>query len=124
MARNINRIVLSGRLVADVTTNENGTIAKGTIAVNVSEKQADGKWAEVTSFIDFKTWQKGIFQYLKKGVEVDIDGHLRQERWEGKDGSKQSKLLVYAQDIILGSSPKKEEAPAAAAAGAEEECPF
>ena len=110
--RNLNNVVLNGRITADAALNTNGTIAKYTIAVADMVKNAEGKWEEVVDFIDCKCFQKGIFEYLKKGVEVTITGAIKQERWEDKDVSKKSRIMVYVNDTILGDRPKAKEADA------------
>ena len=115
MARNINTVVLNGHLTADALINANGTVAKYVLAVNDYEKNAEGKYEEKVDFIDCKCFQKGIFQYLKKGSEVSVTGRLKQEKWESKDGQKRSRLIVNVSETILGDAPKaKDETPAAA----------
>lgn len=108
--RNLNNVVLNGRITADATLNSNGTIAYFTLAVADLVKAQDGKWNETVDFIDCKCFQKGIFDYLKKGVEITLTGSLKQEKWEDKDGNKKSRVLVYANDIILGDRPKMKDA--------------
>ncbi len=108
--RNLNNVVLNGRITADAVVNTNGTIAKYTLAVTDLVKNQEGKWEEVVDFIDCKCFQKAIFDYLMKGVEVTITGTLKQEKWEDKDGMKRSRILVYANDTILGDRPKAKDA--------------
>lgn len=110
--RNINLAVLNGHLTADAVLNQNGTVAKYTLAVNDLEKNAEGKWTETVDFIDCKCFQKSIFEYLKKGTELTVTGSIKQEKWEDKDGSKKSRIMVYVNDTILGDKPKAKEADA------------
>lgn len=109
MTRNINTIVLTGHLTADPAVNANGTVAKFTLAVNGLERNGEGGWTDTVDFIDCKCFQKGVFNYLTKGVEVSITGSLKQEKWE-KDGQKKSRLIVNVDDLILGDRPKAKEA--------------
>jgi single-strand DNA-binding protein len=39
--------------------------------------------------------------YLVKGKQVAIDGHLQQERWQGKDGKNASKVSIVADTVQL-----------------------
>lgn len=107
-----NHVILVGRLTRDVGANERdfgyvGT--KGTakanvsIAVNRSRKDAQDQWIEEVSYFDVTIWGKtaeNLKQYLTKGKQILVDGHLVQDRWD-KDGQKFSKVYVVADNIQL-----------------------
>ena len=112
--RDINQVVLVGRLTRDVEMRDaHGTaIAEMSIAVNYSRKTGD-EWKDEVSFIDAVLIGKraeGLGQYLVKGKQVCIAGELRQERWE-KDGQKRSKVKVVVGDIQLLGGEKRVESP-------------
>lgn len=98
---NLNIVALSGNLTRDAVKKEtkNGTsIIEFTIAVN--KKRGD---REKTNFLDITAYDKvgeGILPYLKKGKTVNIEGSLRQDRWE-KDGQSYSRYNVVASNIQL-----------------------
>jgi single-strand DNA-binding protein len=109
---NLNKVMLIGRLTRDpeVRTFANGgKVAKFGFAVNYRTKnQQTGQWEEQPVFLDCKGFNREtgrkladlIEQYLSKGRQVYIEGHLRMEEWVGKeDGQKRSKLVVYVDDL-------------------------
>jgi len=114
----LNHLFLIGNLTKDLGDDErsfgyvgNGTArANITLAVNRSKKQGDG-YADEVSFIDVTIWGKtaeNLKPYLRKGTKVCIEGSLRQERWE-KDGQKQSRLTVQANNVQLLGGKKADE---------------
>jgi single-strand DNA-binding protein len=57
---------------------------------------------EETTFVDVEGWgrQAETFnQYMSKGRPVFIEGRLRLDSWEGKDGQKRSKLMVVMENF-------------------------
>ena len=132
----INSVVLVGRITKDVGSDErsfsyigNGT-AKATVnlAVNRSVKKGD-KWEDETSFIDVVIWGKlaeNLKPRLTKGKQISVMGFLKQDRWE-KDGQKQSKIYVNAEQVEIPNDSKKEAEKVANAFGGEafpEDNPF
>lgn len=107
MAQDINSAVVSGRLVKDAEYRQfqNGGVISFTVAVNRSQKGQDGQWHDVPSFIDVKRWSKtaGFQPYLKKGLQVCVQGSIEQESWE-KDGQKHSRIVLNAVNVTLGGS--------------------
>lgn len=112
----INSIILVGRLTQDCGNDERsfGYIGNGTaranlnLAVNKSRKQGDN-WIEETSYIPVTVWGK-MAENLKpsfvKGTQIVVKGYLKQDRWE-KNGQKQSKIYVVAEEVELCSSRQK-----------------
>lgn len=100
----LNHVVVIGRLTRDAELVNVGQTVKAdvSIATNRSKKQGD-QWVVETSFFDFTLWGKtaeNLRQYLTKGKQVAVEGHLRQERWE-KDGQKFSKVSIIADNVQL-----------------------
>ena len=109
---NLNRVMLIGRLTRDpeVRTFPNGgKVAKFGFAVNNRRKNAQtGNWEDEPVFLDCEAFNRGEFgkqadlveQYLTKGRQVFIDGHLRLDQWTGReDGQKRSKLVVVVDNL-------------------------
>ena len=132
----INSVVLVGRITKDVGSDErsfsyigNGT-AKATvnIAVNRSVKKGE-KWEDETSFFDVVIWGKmaeNLKPRLTKGKQISVMGFLKQDRWE-KDGQKQSKIYVNAEQVEIPNDSKKDAEKVANAFGGEsfpEDNPF
>ena len=132
----INSVVLVGRITKDVGSDErsfsyvgNGTAkAVVNIAVNRGVKKGD-KWEDETSFFDVVIWGKlaeNLKPRLTKGKQISVMGSLKQDRWE-KDGQKQSKIYVNAEQVEIPNDSKKEAEKVAEAFGGEafpEDNPF
>ena len=119
---NLNKVSLIGRLTRDPEVKafaNGGKVAHIGFAVhNRRKNQENGKWEEVPVWVDVKAFNREsgrkladlAEQYLKKGQQVYIEGHLVLEEWTGKeDGKKQSKMLVYLDELQF--LEKREEAP-------------
>ncbi len=95
-----NKVILMGNLTRDpemrVTTSEMA-IAQIGLAVNRQYKTRDGEKREEVTFVDVDAFGKDaevISRYLKKGDPLMLEGRLKLNQWEDKDGNKQSKLRV------------------------------
>ena len=100
---NINRIIITGNLVANPTlreTNSGTPVASATIANNEFFSDSGGERQQVTTFVDVTVWGKSAENFssmAKKGQEVIIEGQLRRNDWETEDGQKHSKHFVKAE---------------------------
>jgi single-strand DNA-binding protein len=110
----INCTILIGRIVRDAElkyTNYGTAISKISIAVNRSIKRNDA-WVDEVSFFDITIWGKtaeGLNQYLKKGIQIGVQGELIQNRWTDKEGKAHSKVEINAENIrLLGSKQKSD----------------
>ena len=132
----INNVFLIGRITKDVGSDErsfsyigNGTAkAVVSLAVNRSVKKGD-KWEDEASFFDVVIWGKtaeNLKPRLTRGTQIAVSGYLKQDRWE-KDGQKQSKIYVNAEQVEIPNDSKKEAEKVANAFGGEafpEDNPF
>jgi single-strand DNA-binding protein len=109
---NLNKVMLIGRLTRDPdvrTFSNGGKVARFGFAVNNRKKnQQTGQWEEDPVFIDVEAFNRGetgktadlVEQYLTKGRQIFIDGHLRLDQWTDKEGGqKRSKLVVVVDNI-------------------------
>lgn len=109
--RNINQVVIIGRLTSDFDQNHYKVLNSGmavadmTIAVNDSKKDASGQWVETTDFIPFKMFGKlaeVIARYAGKGRKVCVSGRLKVDTWtDTQTGQKRSKMYVMADNVEL-----------------------
>ena len=111
MATDINHVILVGRLTRDLKAADqrefaytaNGQArANISIAVNRSRRQGE-QWVDEVSYFDLTIWGKtaeNLKQYLTKGKQIAVEGHLKQDRWE-KDGQRFSKVSIVADNIQL-----------------------
>ena len=101
-----NKILLIGNLVRDCETKtvKNTTVSRFRLAVDDSFKK------DSPVYIDVEAWDKQsefCEKWLKKGKGVIVDGRLCMDSWE-KDGKKESKLYVKAQDIRFSNVAKSQ----------------
>lgn len=119
---NLNRVMLMGHLTRDPElryTPNNHAVTQLGLAVNHRWKDANGEQKEEVAFIDCEAWGKTaevLNQYLRKGRPVYIEGRLKLDQWQDKDGGNRSKLkvVVEAFQFIDGKQEAKDEQPAAA----------
>ncbi len=108
MARDLNSILIVGRLTADCEfkiTPSGKELAKFRIANNRSFGQSDQQ-REETGFFDVLLWGKlagAIKTYLVKGKQIGIQGRLQQSRWE-QDGQPRSRVEIVAENVQMFSS--------------------
>ncbi len=98
---NFNRVLLMGNLTRDP---ELKYLQSGQAVVNIGlavnrkyRNKSTQEMVEETTFVDVEGWgqQAETFsKYMTKGRPVFIEGRLRLDSWEGKDGQKRSKLRV------------------------------
>ena len=80
---NINRIIISGNLVANPTlreTNSGTPVASATIANNGFFNDGDSRRQQVTTFGDVAVWGKSGENFAalaKKGQEIIVEAQLR-----------------------------------------------
>lgn len=114
---NLNRVIINGNLTTDckLERGKSGTAYGGfCIAVNSSEKK-DGDWVDAVSYFEVKAFGK-LFEsqhpYLVKGANVTVEGKLKQENWQTKEGEKRHKIVIQSDTIYLGSRKKDGESGA------------
>ncbi len=120
MSANINRVLLAGNLTRDPQVrffaNERA-VANFGIAINNRYKTADGQQKEETTFVDVEAWGRTaelVGQYLTKGRSCFVEGRLKLDNWEDKDGQKRSKLKVVADNVQFLDSNRAAGGPAGA----------
>ncbi len=100
-----NKVILMGNLTRDpeVRYASSGTpIVKFGLAVNRRFKDADDSWKEEPTFVDITMFGKrgeAFSRFHTKGKPAFIEGSLRFDQWEDKQGGgKRSKLYVVAEN--------------------------
>jgi len=135
MARDLNKVMLTGRLGADPEmrfTPQGSAVTTFRVASNRPWKSGDGAQHEDTEWFRIVAWDKLAEicnEYLKKGTRVYIEGRLQTRSWEDRDtGEKRYITEVVAQDMLIltpkgQDEPAGEESPAAPAAPARPAAP-
>lgn len=109
---NFNKVILAGNLTRDPQLSylpSNTPVCEFGLAVNRKWKSQTGEMKEEACFVDCRAFGRQaetISQYLSKGRPVLIEGRLRYEQWESKEGQKRSRLCVVVETFqFLGAPP-------------------
>ena len=98
----MNKVFLLGNLTKDpeVRNLPSGShVATLRLAINDRYKWRDGEYKEQVTYVDVEVFGRtadNASKYLSKGRGVLVEGALRLDTWEDKDGKKQSRLKVHA----------------------------
>ncbi len=103
---NLNRVMLMGNLTRDPElryTPSNTPVVQVGLAINRRwRNQQSNEWQEETTFVDCEAWGKQaetINQYLRKGRPVYIEGRLKLDQWQDKEGHNRSKMKVVIESF-------------------------
>ncbi|HVX16146.1 MAG TPA: single-stranded DNA-binding protein [Pirellulales bacterium] len=102
-----NRVILLGNLTRDPELRyiPSGTaVTEIGLAVNDRRKAANGEWVDETTFVDVTLWGRTAeiaTEYLSKGSPVLIEGRLKLDSWQDKEGQKRSKLRVIGERMQM-----------------------
>lgn len=102
---NYNKVLLMGNLTRDVElkyTPSNMAVANIGIAINRRYKGNDGEMKEETTFVDCEAWAgtaENISKFFSKGKPIFLEGRLKLDQWQDKDGGNRSKLKVVVENF-------------------------
>ncbi len=105
MAININKVMIAGNLTRDPETRflaNDRAVANFSIAMNRSYRTSSGEQREEVVFVDIEAWGRTaelVGQYLTKGRACFVEGRLRLDSWEDRNGNKRNRLKVVAQNV-------------------------
>ena len=97
---NLNVVILAGNLTRDVQLSylpSQTPVAVFGLAINRKWKDQAGKAKEEVCFVDCKAFGKTaetLNQYMAKGRPILVQGRLKYETWEDKEGNKRSRHVV------------------------------
>ena len=107
MARGVNKVILVGNLGNDPETKfmpSGGAVTNVSLATSRSFKDKDGQQQERTE------WHRVVFfnrlaeiagEYLKKGSKVYVEGSLRTNKWQDKDGNDRYTTEIIANEMQM-----------------------
>jgi single-strand DNA-binding protein len=120
MSLNLNTVMLAGHLTRDPQLRslpQDKTVVSFSLAINRRFKGADGEIKEDSTFVDCEAWGRTaelVGQYLQKGSGCYVEGRLKLDAWEDKEGAKRSRLKVVADSVQFLGKPKAKLSEAAA----------
>jgi len=97
----INRVILVGRLVADVElryTQNNIANTKFRLAVNRSYKKEGQPDADFINCVAWRAQAENMARFLKKGSLIGVEGRIETGSFQGQDGQ-----MRYTTDVIVDS---------------------
>ena len=113
MSRGLNKVMLIGRLGQDPEmryTPSGKPLTKFQMAVNRNWTSSDNEKKTETEWFNIVCWGKLAEicnQYLKKGLQVYVDGRLHTRHWVDDKGANHSVVEVVAQEMIFLGGPKE-----------------
>lgn len=116
---NYNKVILAGNLTRDPQLSylpSNTPVCEFGMAINRKWKSQDGQMRDETCFVDLRMFGRRaevLNQYCRKGNPLMVEGRLKFDSWEGKDGGKRSKLYVIVEEFqfIGGGGGQRTGAP-------------
>ena len=108
---NLNKVMLIGRLTRDPEVfmfANGGKVAKFGFAVNNRKKNSQtGQWEDEPVFLDIEAFNRGetgktadlVEQYLRKGHQAFVEGHLKLDQWTSQEGQKRSKIKIVVDNV-------------------------
>jgi len=137
MSGSFNKFIGLGNLTRDPElryTPSGSPVCNFDLALNRSYTTQGGQKKDEVCFMTVVVWGKqaeSCGQYLAKGRQALVEGHLQQRSWETPEGQKRTKVEIVAERVqfVGGNGHKGQPAPEAEEAGgqaapAEDEVPF
>ncbi len=106
-----NKIIIIGNLGRDPElryTPQGSAVCNFSIATNEKRKDKAGELQDVTTWFRVNLWRKqaeNASKYLTKGSPVYIEGRLRIEEWQDRDGNNRYTLEVQGTDMQFIGAP-------------------
>lgn len=104
---NFNKVFLMGNLTRDpeLRATPSGTaVCQFGLAVNRVYNSSNGERQEETTFVDVEAWGRQaetVSKYVTKGNPLFVEGRLKLDSWENKEGEKRSKMKVVLENMQL-----------------------
>jgi len=101
----LNSFIGIGRLTRDpeLRYTPGGTgVCRFSIAINRTYRNQEGNNVDEVLFINIVTWGKqaeNCSQFLKKGRRVAVNGELRSNNWQDKEGNKRVSYEINARTV-------------------------
>lgn len=102
----VNKVILIGNLGKDPDIMIFDGVKKATFSLATSEtyKNKEGRKLEQTEWHNIVCW-RGLAdiaeKFLKKGVQVYIEGRLRYRKWEDKEGRMKHVVEIVADNFMI-----------------------
>ena len=112
----VNKVILIGNLGADPesrSTKSGSTVTNLRLATTERVKDSQGNWNEQTEWhrvVCFGTTAENVARFLSKGRQVYIEGRIRTDKWQDKDGNNRYTTEVVARTVqFLGKKEGRQD---------------
>lgn len=85
------------------------SVCSFSVATNRVWKDKNGEKQQSTDYhniVVFGKQAETIAQYMRKGSQIMIEGRIQTRSWEGKDGQKNYRTEIVAENTQFGNRPK------------------
>jgi len=101
----LNKVMLIGNLGADPevrNTNSGSVVANLRVATSSRRKDRDGNWSDQTEWhrvVCFGRTAEFAQNYFHKGKMIYVEGNIRTNKWQDRDGNDRYTTEVVAREI-------------------------
>ena len=113
-SKGYNKVMALGTLTRDPELRQSST-GKAymffDLACNFSVRDGNGGYKDSVDYISFTAFEKVaevIAKYCVKGSQLFVEGKLKKNKRQGKDGSDIYEMQVIAQNILLAGGKRKD----------------
>lgn len=104
----VNKVILIGNLGADPEVRTAGPTVVGKLRVATSSRVKEGdQWVDRTEWhhvVCFGKTAENVGRYLAKGRQVYVEGRLRTNKWQDKEGKDRYTTEIIADEVrFLGA---------------------
>ena len=113
----LNKVLLIGNLTRDpdVRMMTNGRpVCNFGLALNRSYKDSEGNLKEETTFVDVECFgprAEAVGRFFTKGRAIFVEGRLKLDQWESKEGEKRSAIRVVLDNFEFVDSRQDNSSP-------------
>lgn len=110
----LNKVLLIGNLTRDpeVRMMSSGRpVCNFGLALNRSYKDADGNKKEEVTFVDIECFgprAEAVGRFFSKGRPIFVEGRLKLDQWESKEGEKRSAIRVVLDNFEFVDTGKSD----------------
>lgn len=111
----MNKVIIIGNLGADPEVRQVGngnTVGELKVATTSRYKSKSGDWKEETEWHKVTVWgstAQNCAKYLSKGRKVAVEGRIKTEKWQDKNGQDKytTKIIAEKVEFLGGNSDHK-----------------
>ena len=103
----VNKVFLIGNLGRDPERHNNGSMAVCRFSIAVG----NGDHPDWVDIVTFEKTAELCQRYLKKGRKVHVEGRLKMNKWEDKDGNKRKSIDIVGDRVTFLGGREEEVQP-------------